>query len=74
MVTVIRGAEIYAPERMGRQDILVEGHRISHLGELTAEAVEALEKVPGTQIIDASGLTAAPGPHRSACPHHRRRW
>ncbi|MCD1284312.1 MULTISPECIES: beta-aspartyl-peptidase [unclassified Brevibacterium] len=61
MVTVIRGAETYAPERMGRQDILVEGHRISHLGELTAEAVEALEKVPGTQIIDASGLTAAPG-------------
>lgn len=58
MVTLVRGADIYAPERLGQHDILIEGERISFIGDLSADAVEAL---PGAETIDATGLIATPG-------------
>lgn len=58
MVTLIRGAEVYAPEALGCADILVEGDRIAHIGQIPAEAVAGL---PGAEVLDASGLIAIPG-------------
>lgn len=58
MVTLLRGAEIYAPKRLGKQDILIEGQQITFIGDVSAEAVSAL---PNATVIDAQGLTATPG-------------
>ncbi|UVI37308.1 beta-aspartyl-peptidase [Brevibacterium spongiae] len=58
MVTLIRGAEIFAPEPLGVRDILVEGERIAFIGQLDPAAVAEL---PGAVVIDATGLTATPG-------------
>ncbi|WP_166970829.1 beta-aspartyl-peptidase [Brevibacterium atlanticum] len=58
MVMLIRGAEIFAPEPLGVRDILVEGSRIAHIGEVDPVAIAAL---PGAQVIEASRLTATPG-------------
>ena len=58
MVILIRGAEIFAPEPLGVCDILVEGSRIAHLGEVDSRTVVQL---PGAAVIDATGLTAVPG-------------
>ena len=58
MVILIRGAEICAPEPLGVCDILVEGSRIAYLGEVDRHTVEQL---PGSAVIDATGLTAVPG-------------
>lgn len=58
MVTLLRGAEIYAPERLGKQDILIEGQQITFIGDVPAEAVSAL---PNATVIDVQGLTATPG-------------
>ena len=58
MVILIRGAEICAPEPLGVCDILVEGSRIAYLGEVDRQTVEQL---PGSAVIDATGLTAVPG-------------
>ncbi|KAB1947036.1 beta-aspartyl-peptidase [Brevibacterium linens] len=58
MVILIRGAEIFAPEPLGVCDILVEGSLIAHLGEVDSRTVAQL---PGSAVIDATGLTAVPG-------------
>lgn len=58
MVTLIHGADVYAPQSLGRQDILVEGERISFVGEIAADAVAGL---PGACVVDGQGLTATPG-------------
>ncbi|GAA1873811.1 beta-aspartyl-peptidase [Brevibacterium marinum] len=58
MVTLVRGAEICAPERLGQQDILIEGQQIAHIGDISAEAVRNL---PDAHVVDARGLTATPG-------------
>ncbi|MGC2940211.1 MULTISPECIES: beta-aspartyl-peptidase [unclassified Brevibacterium] len=58
MVTLIRGAEICAPEPLGVCDILVEGSLIAHIGEVDSSSAA---KLPDSAIIDATGLTAVPG-------------
>ncbi|MCF2588755.1 beta-aspartyl-peptidase [Brevibacterium sp. UCMA 11752] len=58
MVTLLRGADICAPERLGKQDILIEGQQITFIGDLPAEALQGL---PNATVIDAQGLTATPG-------------
>ncbi|TGD12335.1 beta-aspartyl-peptidase [Brevibacterium sp. S111] len=58
MVTLLRGADICAPERLGKQDILIEGQQITFIGDLPAEALDGL---PNATVIDAQGLTATPG-------------
>ena len=52
----IRNAELYAPESMGKKDILVEGRQISWIGS----EIE-LESWPGLKVIDASDLMVFPG-------------
>ena len=58
MVTLLRGADICAPERLGKQDILIEGRQITFIGDIPAEAIHGL---PHAAVIDAEGLTATPG-------------
>lgn len=58
MVTLLRGADICAPERLGQQDILIEGRKITFIGHVPAEAVQNL---PNATVIDVHGLTAVPG-------------
>lgn len=58
MVTLIRGAEVYAPVFLDRQDILIEGQKISYIGKIRAAS---LADLPGSQVLDASGLIATPG-------------
>ncbi|MCF2572131.1 beta-aspartyl-peptidase [Brevibacterium sp. UCMA 11754] len=58
MVILLRGADICAPERLGKQDILIEGQQITFIGDLPAEALQGL---PNATVIDAQGLKATPG-------------
>jgi len=56
MLTLIKNAEIYAPDKLGRMDVLLAGTRI--------EAIEPEINLPGTldvNTIDATGLCLVPG-------------
>ena len=56
MFKLIKGAEVYAPEKLGIQDILVVGEQIAALGkDLDPPTGYACE------IVDASGSIAYPG-------------
>ncbi len=57
MLTLIKNADIYAPESMGRGDILVAGERIAHIG---ADAV-ALPAALDCQVVDVKGARVVPG-------------
>jgi beta-aspartyl-dipeptidase (metallo-type) len=56
MFTLIQGAEVYAPEYQGVQDILFLGHKIKKMGE-------SLENPAGFKcdIVNASGKIVYPG-------------
>lgn len=53
---LLRGGELYAPEKLGRRDLLIGGERILAI----AEHLEA-PNLPGCQEVDARGLTLCPG-------------
>ena len=56
-LTLIRGAEVYAPEALGPLDLLVAGNRVAALGK-------NLETPPSNwncEVIDATGKILAPG-------------
>ncbi|MFH1121609.1 MAG: beta-aspartyl-peptidase [Bacteroidota bacterium] len=56
MLTLIKNAEIYAPEKLGRMDVLLAGTRI--------EAIKPEINLPpllDVNIIDATGLCMVPG-------------
>lgn len=56
--TVIRGGEVFAPEALGRTELLIAGERILAIGEGFVEKTEALG---GTRVIDATGRKVVPG-------------
>lgn len=56
MLTLIKNAEIYAPEKLGKTDILLAGGKIILLGE----NIELPERL-SAKIIDAEGLMLTPG-------------
>jgi beta-aspartyl-dipeptidase (metallo-type) len=58
LFTVIRGGEVFAPENLGRKEILISGPRILAIGEGFADKTRALG---GAQVIDATGMTVVPG-------------
>ena len=55
---LIKGVRVFAPSDLGVVDVLVEGQRILHVGEVDHHAIE---RVPGAQIISGDGLTLCPG-------------
>ncbi len=58
MVLLIKNADVYEPEALGKKDILILGDKIAAVGEhLSAEFNGAVE----VETIDGSGFAAVPG-------------
>ena len=55
-ITLIRNADLYAPEHLGTRDILLAGGKIVKI----AEAID-LPEVLEAEVIDAAGLRVLPG-------------
>ena len=53
---LVRGAEVYAPEKIGKPDILVAAGKILAVGQL-----EPWAKLNGVEIWDGTGMIATPG-------------
>jgi beta-aspartyl-dipeptidase (metallo-type) len=56
-MTLLRGADVYAPEPAGRQDVLIVGERVARVGP----DLGAFARVDGVQTRDVSGLRLVPG-------------
>jgi beta-aspartyl-dipeptidase (metallo-type) len=59
MLTLIQNGDVYAPEPLGRRDILLADGKIGKVGKVDRAAVEALDD--DAEIIDATGCIVAPG-------------
>jgi beta-aspartyl-dipeptidase (metallo-type) len=57
--TVIEHAELYAPEPLGEQALLIAGTTIARIGNIDRRAVEALD--PEAAVLDARGCVVIPG-------------
>ncbi|HET6233326.1 MAG TPA: amidohydrolase family protein [Longimicrobiaceae bacterium] len=65
MLTLIENGEVYTPDPVGRQSILLTDGKIGKVGKVDRRAVEALGLE--TTVIDASGCIVIPGlidPHQ----------
>ena len=51
---LIKGAEVYAPEYLGKKDVLIAGEKIERIGE-------DLPEYEGCQVIDGTGRIVSPG-------------
>ena len=51
---LIKGAEVYAPEYLGKKDVLIAGEKIERIGE-------DLPEYEGCPVIDGTGRIVAPG-------------
>ena len=51
---LIKGAEVYAQEYLGKKDVLIAGEKIERIGE-------DLPEYEGCQVIDGTGRIVAPG-------------
>lgn len=51
---LIKGAEVYAPEYLGKKDVLIAGEKIERIGE-------NLPEYEGCQVIDGTGRIVTPG-------------
>ena len=49
---LIKGAEVYAPEYLGKKDVLIAGEKIERIGE-------DLPEYEGCQVIDGTGRIVA---------------
>jgi len=61
MFTLLRNADVYAPEPLGRRDVLVASHQIAAISE-PGEALPDLPASYGADIVDLDGAILAPGP------------
>ena len=59
MITLIKNAEVYAPESLGRQSILLLNDKIAKIGEVSEESLADLGV--DYKIIEASGNIVTPG-------------
>jgi beta-aspartyl-dipeptidase (metallo-type) len=57
MLTLLRNATVYAPEPLGRQDVLIGGERVLWIGE----RVDALPRTWEIDEIDLDGARVIPG-------------
>jgi beta-aspartyl-dipeptidase (metallo-type) len=65
MFTLIEHGEVYAPEPLGRQSVLLVGNRIGRIGDIERKALEATKL--DLEVIDASNCVVTPGfidPHQ----------
>lgn len=54
---LLRNARLYAPERQGLKDILIEGSRVS----LVEEDLSFCSSLPGVETVDLEGRVTVPG-------------
>jgi beta-aspartyl-dipeptidase (metallo-type) len=59
MLTLIEGGDVYAPEPLGEQSILLLDGKIGRIGDIDRSAVEALGV--DVEVIDAKGCLVCPG-------------
>ncbi len=57
MITIIRGVDVYAPERLGIKDILIAGDRLAAI----ADQINPPADFPAMQVIEGQGALAVPG-------------
>ncbi len=57
MIRLLKNCDVYAPEHLGRRDILIVGEKIGAM----APELDAWEKTPGIEIIDLDGQITCPG-------------
>lgn len=57
MITVIKNGEVYAPEYLGRKDIVIAGNKIHGI----YDNVDITEKFLDINVIDATGKRVLPG-------------
>jgi beta-aspartyl-dipeptidase (metallo-type) len=57
MLTLIQGGEVFAPEPLGRKDVLIGGGRVLGLAEPGRLRLEGLE----VEVFEAAGLKVLPG-------------
>src|SRR5215207_3365664 len=65
MLTLIEGGDVYAPEHLGTQSILLVDGKIGLIGDVDRRAVEAVGL--DVDVIDATGCLVCPGfidPHQ----------
>lgn len=56
MIKLLKNANVYAPEKLGKKDILVEGEKIL----LMRDSIEGYEGLPGVETYDLEGKTVVP--------------
>jgi beta-aspartyl-dipeptidase (metallo-type) len=59
MLTLIENGDVYAPEHLGEQSILLVDGKIGRIGEIDRDAVEA--QGIDVDVVDASGCLVCPG-------------
>lgn len=65
---LVKNAEIYAPEYLGKKDLLICGGKIECIQDSIRELPVECE------VLDAEGKILTPGFLDSTCTYHRRRW
>ena len=56
MIKLLKNANVYAPEKLGKKDILIEGEKIL----LMQDTIEGYEGLPGVETYDLEGKILAP--------------
>jgi len=57
MLTLVKGADVYAPEKLGKKDVLIAGGKI----ELIAENINVDINGINLEVVDGAGMTVIPG-------------
>jgi len=57
MLTLIKGAEVYAPEKLGKKDVLLAGGKI----ELIDDNIDIVPGGVDVKVVDGSSMTLIPG-------------
>ena len=56
MIKLLKNANVYAPEKLGKKDILIEGEKIL----LMQDSIEGYEGLPGVETYDLEGKIVVP--------------
>ena len=56
MIKLLKNAKVYAPELLGKKDLLIEGEKIL----LIQDHIEGYEGLPGVEVYDLQGKILAP--------------
>lgn len=57
MIKLLKNAQVYAPEPLGRKDILIEGEKILRVDD----CITGYDNLPDVEVYDLEGRTVVPG-------------